>query len=558
MTTTLMNAKPWLAHYDEGVPHTIDYRQVTLPEILAANIREYSDRTALYFLGFRLSYAELGEMIDRFAAALAGFGIGKGDRVAILLPNTIPCVAAYHATLKLGAVAVMNNPLYTDRELIHQLSDSGASCLVTLDLLADRMATLRTTTAIRQIVYTSFEDYLPSALKAAKVVRTADVTPAENLYSWCALLEEQTPRTEIASLAMSDMAMLQYTGGTTGLAKGAMLTHGNISRQLQQIDAWFPIFNREKDEVMLGALPFFHVMGLTTSMNYALYLAWSNILVPKPQPDQLINTLKRCKPSFVSMVPTMYIGILRHPEIDSLDLSCIKGCFSGSAPLPVEVISEFRSRTGATISEGFGLSESCPVTHINPCRGKTKIGSIGLPLPDTDCRIVDLIDGITDVPLGEAGELIVKGPQVMAGYWNRPDETAATLRNGWLYTGDIATMDSEGYFYIVDRKKDMIISGGYNIYPREIDEVLFTHPKVMEVCAVGVPHPTRGEQIKIFVVLKPGEAATAPEMIDFCRERLATYKLPTMVAFCKELPKSAVGKVLRKDLRRMAANVAQV
>jgi long-chain acyl-CoA synthetase len=333
-----------------------------------------------------------------------------------------------------------------------------------------------------------------------------------------------------------------------------MLTHGNISRQLQQVDAWFPAFTRENDEVMPGALPFFHVMGLTTSMNYSLYLGWSNVLVPKPQPDQLIDTLDKFRPGFVSMVPTMYIGILRHPRIDSLDLSCIKGCFSGSVPLPVEMINEFRARTGATISEGFGLSESCPVTHINPCMGRTKIGSIGLPLPDTDCRIVDLVDGSTDVAPGEAGELIVKGPQVMAGYWNRPDETAATLRDGWLFTGDIATMDGEGYFYIVDRKKDMIISGGYNVYPREIDEVFFAHPKMMEACAIGVPHSTRGEQIKVFVVLKPGETATAAEMIDFCRERLAAYKLPTMVAFCKELPKSTVGKVLRKDLRRMAAD----
>jgi long-chain acyl-CoA synthetase len=554
MKTTMMDAKTWLAHYDEGVPHTIDYRQVTLPEILAASIRDFPDRTALYFLGYRLSYAQLGEMIDRFAAALAVFGIGKGDRVGILLPNTIPCVAAYHATLKLGAVAVMNNPLYTDHELIHQLNDSGAVCLVTLDLLAERMAGLRDRTAICRIVYTSLEDYLPPALKAAKLVPTAEVRPAEALYPWCALLDEQTPLKEIAPPAMNDLAMLQYTGGTTGLAKGAMLTHGNISCQLQQIDAWFPVFTREKDEVMLGALPFFHVMGLTTSMNYALYLAWSNVLVPKPQPDQLIETLEKFKPGFISMVPTMYIGILRHPKADSLDLSCVKGCFSGSAPLPVEVINEFRSCTGATISEGFGLSESCPVTHVNPCMGKNKIGSIGLPLPDTECRIVDLVDGVTDVPSGEAGELIVKGPQVMAGYWNRPRETAATLRNGWLYTGDIATMDAEGYFYIVDRKKDMIISAGYNVYPREIDEVFFTHPKVMEACAIGVPHPTRGEQIKVFAVLKPGETATGAEMIDFCRERLATYKLPTMVTFCKELPKSAVGKVLRKDLRQMAAS----
>jgi long-chain acyl-CoA synthetase len=315
------------------------------------------------------------------------------------------------------------------------------------------------------------------------------------------------------------------------------------------VAAWFPTFSRDSHEVMLGPLPFFHVMGLNNAMNFALYQGWGNVLVPKPQLDQLIEALRKFKPSFASMVPTMYIGILGHPDIDKVDMACIKGCFSASAPIPLEVINEFNRRTGASICEGYGLTESCPATHVNPFGGLTKAGSIGLPISDTDCRIVDLADGKTEVPVGESGEIIIKGPQVMAGYWNRSDETAATLKEGWLYTGDIGKMDSDGYFYIVDRKKDMVISGGYNVYPREIDEVFFTHPKVMEACSVGVPHPTRGEQVKVFVVLKPGETATAEALIDYCRDKLATYKLPTMVAFREELPKSTVGKVLRKDLR---------
>jgi long-chain acyl-CoA synthetase len=555
MTKAEKQSRPWLGRYDHGVPQSIAYDPTPFPHLLEQTIKAFPQRTALYYQGFRLSYGRMGRMIDAFAAALRGFCVQKGDRVAILLPNVIPCVVAYHAILKIGAVVVMNNPLYTDRELEHQFNDSGAICLITLDLLANRMIDLRPKTGIRQIVYTGLGDYLPLPkrllfpLVARKKGLAAEVRTARDIYKWRDLVDASEPATAAASLSSDDLAMLQYTGGTTGVSKGVMLTHGNLSRQLQQISAWFPGFKKGSDEVTMGALPFFHVMGLNTSMNFALYQGWGNILVPKPQPDALIQALRKGKPSFVSLVPTMYIGILGHPLIDKTDLSCIKGCFSGSAPLPKEVITEFNQRTGAFISEGFGLTESCPVTHMNPFDGQRKIGSIGMPLPDTDCRIVDLANGDQDVLPGQPGELVVKGPQVMAGYWNKPEETAQTLKDGWLYTGDIATMDEEGYFYIVDRKKDMILSGGYNVYPREIDEVLYTHPKVMEACAIGVPHPTRGEQIKVFVVTKPGQTATQEELIEYCRERLAKYKLPTIVAFTEALPKTSVGKILRKELR---------
>ncbi len=322
---------------------------------------------------------------------------------------------------------------------------------------------------------------------------------------------------------MDDVAMYQYTGGTTGISKGVMLTHRNISFQIQQIEAWFPEFDKGT-EIMLGALPFFHVFGMSVSMNLAIRLAWTNVLVPKPQAEPLLEAISKFKVTFAPLVPTMYIGILDHPDLAHTDLTTIKGCFSGSAPLPLEVIRKFEEKTGAIIVEGYGLTESSPVTHVNPFRGQRKVGSIGIPLPETECRIVDLEDNTKEVPVGESGELLIRGPQIMKGYLNKPDETAKTLtRDGFLCTGDVAKMDEDGYFYIVDRIKDMIISGGYNVYPRDIDEVLYDHPKVLEACAVGIPHSKRGEAVKVFVVLKQGQAMTENEVIDYCATKLAKY-----------------------------------
>ena len=546
-------AKPWLSSYDAGVPEHIDYETICLPDYLKRSAAAFPNKMALAFQGYRLSFAGLNDMVDRFAACLTDFGIKKGDRVAIQLPNTIPCVAAYYAVLRIGAITVMNNPLYSDRELLHQFTDSEAKVLITLDLLANRMIDLRPKTQIRQIVVTSIGDYLPFPksllfpLVAKRKKLSARVNPARDLYKWRGLLARYAPDPPDVVLDFEDVAMFQYTGGTTGTAKGVMLTHGNLSKQIQHISAWFPTF--DNDEVMLGALPFFHVFGLTTAMNFAIFRGWGNILVPKPQPSQLLEAINKFKPTFAPLVPTMYIGILEHPDIERIDLTSIKGCFSGSAPLPLEVISAFEKKTGAVIVEGFGLTESCPVTHINPFRGKRKVGSVGIPISDTLCRIVDLNDGSTDVPIGATGELLIKGPQVMKGYWRQPDDTAKTLTDGWLHTGDIAKMDEEGYFYIVDRKKDMIISGGYNVYPRDIEEVFFEHPKVLEATAIGIPHPKRGEAIKVFVVLKEGRSASEAELIKFCEGRLAKYKWPTQIEICRELPKSNVGKVLKKDLR---------
>jgi len=547
--------KPWLQHYDEGVPSKMTYEEICLPEMLERSTERFPNHKALIFQGFKMNYRELRDMVNRFATCLDRFGVKKGDSVSILLPNLIPCVVAYFAVLKIGAVAVLNNPLYSDRELKHQFNDSASKVLITLDLLAQKMVDLRPKTGIRQIVYTSIGDYLPIMknilfpLIARKHHLSTYVRPAPDLYSWKEVLKKNPPKPPYVKLDFEDVAMYQYTGGTTGISKGVLLTHGNLSRQVQQVFAWYPQFNAG-EETMMGALPFFHVFGLTTSMNLSICAGWTNILIPKPQPEPLLEVIRKFRPTFAPLVPTMYIGMLNHPMIDEVDLTCIKGCFSGSAPLPMEVIRDFEAKTGAVIVEGFGLTETSPVTHINPFAGQRKVGSIGVPISDTECRIVSLEDGKTDVPVGENGELLVRGPQIMKEYWNMPGETANVLtHDGWLHTGDIARMDEDGYFFIMDRKKDMIISGGLNVYPREIEEVLYEHFKIKEACCVGIPHPHRGEAVKVFVVLREGEKIKKEELLEYCRSKMSKFKWPVEIEFRDELPKTNVGKILRKNLR---------
>lgn len=548
--------KVWLKFYEDDVPVTVDYKERFLIENLQDSTATYPNNMALSFMGYEITYSQLSTMVDKMAACFTDFGIKKGDSVALLLPNVIPCVAAYYALLKIGAVTVMNNPLYTDRELEHQFNDSNSKVLVTLDLLCNRMIDLRAKTSIKQIIYTSIGDYLPFPksllfpLVAKKKQLAADVKPAPDVYKWKEIIKKYPAKAPSVKIDWEDVAMYQYTGGTTGVSKGVMLTHANLSKQLQQANAWFPELKSGVERV-ISALPFFHIFGLTTAMNYSIAKGWGNILVPKPQPEQLLEAFRKFKPSFAPLVPTMFIGMLSHPDIKKTDLSCIKGCFSGSAPLPIEVIKEFEEISGGVIVEGFGMTETCPVTHMNPFNpAKRKIGSVGIPVPDTIARIVDIETGTKEMPIGVEGELVIQGPQVMKGYHQRPDATAETIRDGWLHTGDIAKMDEDGYFYIVDRIKDMIISGGYNVYPRDIEEVLYEHPKVMEACSIGVPHKHRGEAVKAFIVLKDSETATAEELIGFCEKHLAKYKLPTEIEFRNELPKTNVGKILRKDLRK--------
>ncbi len=547
--------KIWLKHYTQGVPEKLEYKNLFLPDFLKQAKKEIGSKDALIFQGYKMSYTELSDMVDKFATYLDSIGIKKGDVVAILLPNLIPCVVAFYSILKVGAIAVMNNPLYSDRELEYQFVDSGAKALITLDLLSNRMIDLRKKTKIKEIIYTSIGDYLPFPknllfpLVAKKKKLAADVKEAENVFKWKEVIKKSNANPPDVKLNFDDEAIYQYTGGTTGISKGAILSHGNLTKQVQQIIAWFPKFEKA-GETMLGALPFFHVFGLSTSMNFSIAMGWTNVLVAKPHPEALIEAITKFKVTFAPLVPTMYIGLLEHPKIDKADISSIKGCFSGSAPLPTNIIKEFEKKTGAKIAEGYGLTETSPVTHVNPfSEGKTVVGSIGIPISDTETKIVDLKDGTTELGVGEIGELLVKGPQVMKGYLNKKEETANILKDGWFYTGDIAKMDEEGYFYIVGRKKNMIISGGYNIYPRDIEEVLFDHPKILEVAAIGKEDAKLGESIKVFIVLKEGEVATEEEILNFCKDNLAKYKIPKGIKFMKELPKTNVGKVLKRELK---------
>ncbi len=552
---SIYSKKIWQKSYETGIKGNLEFQDILLPAYLEESVKNFPDHPALIFQGYTITFTEFNEMVAKFAAALKGFGIKKGDSVAILLPNVIPCAVAYYATLKIGGIVVLNNPLYSDRELEHQFTDSNSIFLITLDLLANRMVKLREKTKIQTIVYTSIGDYLPFVkrllfpLVAKKKGLAADVSPAKDLYKFKDVIARQTPDYTQADVHMDDVAMYQYTGGTTGVSKGVMLTHKNISYQIQQIEAWFPEFEKGA-EIMLGALPIFHVFGMSVSMNFAIRMGWANVLVPKPQPEPLLEAISKFKVTFAPLVPTMYIGMLDHPAMEHTDLSSIKGCFSGSAPLPLDVINNFQEKTGSIIVEGFGLTESTPVTHINPFKGTRKQGSIGIPIPDTECKIVDLEDYTKEMPIGEPGELLIRGPQIMKGYLNKVEETNKTLTSdGFLCTGDVAKMDEDGYFYIVDRIKDMILAGGYNVYPRDIDEVLFEHPKILEACCIGIPHPKRGEAVKAFVILKEDQEMTQQEVIDYCATKLAKYKLPVEIEFRQELPKSNVGKILRKDLR---------
>ena len=551
----IYSKKIWQNSYESGVKANLKFQDILVPEYLEESVKNFPDHPALIFQGYTLTFREFNEMVARFAAALKAFGIKKGDSVSILLPNVIPCAVAYYAILKIGGIVVLNNPLYSDRELEHQFTDSNSTFLITLDLLANRMVKLREKTKIKTIVYTSIGDYLPFIkrllfpLVAKKKGLAADVSPAKDLYKFKDIIAKHEPDYTQADVDIDDVAMYQYTGGTTGVSKGVMLTHKNISYQIQQIEAWFPKFEKGA-EVMLGALPIFHVFGMSVSMNFAIRMGWANVLVPKPQPEPLLEAISKFKVTFAPLVPTMYIGMLDHPAMEHTDLTSIKGCFSGSAPLPLDVINNFQKKTGSIIVEGFGLTESTPVTHINPFNGIRKQGSIGIPIPNTECKIVDLEDNTIEMPVGEPGELLMRGPQIMKGYLNKEEETKKTLtEDGFLCTGDVAKMDEDGYFYIVDRIKDMILSGGYNVYPRDIDEVLFEHPKILEACCIGIPHAKRGEAVKAFVILKEDQEMTQQEVIDYCATKLAKYKLPVEIEFRQELPKSNVGKILRKDLR---------
>jgi long-chain acyl-CoA synthetase len=546
--------KTWHRFYDEGVPFDIDPPQDPIFACLERSAQAFPHMTATEFIGARLTYQQLADQVERFAASLSQLGVEPGDRVAIMLPNCPQTIITYYATLRIGGVAVMTNPMYVERELGHQLRDAGVKVLVGLDHLYPRIERVWKDTGVKQLVIASIRDYLPFPLnflyplKAKKQNLNMKVPFGGSIHSFKRLVQDSTgdpPRPEVHA---DDLALLQYTGGTTGVAKGVMLTHRNLVANVMQVSAWLPTLNCG-EERFICVLPFFHVFGMTTAMNWPIYLAATMTLLPRFETKDFLKTINKSRPTIALLVPTIFTALVNYPEISKYNLSSINYVVSGSAPLPVEIMNRFEKLTGSVILEGYGLTEASPVTHVNPVKSKRKAGSIGIALPSTDARIVDLETGTEEQQVGQPGELVIKGPQVMKGYWDMEEETAKTIKDGWLHTGDIAHMDEDGYVFIIDRKKDMIIAGGYNIYPRDIDEVLYEHPKIADAVTIGVPDEYRGETVKIFVVVKPGETLTEEEVLAHCKERLASYKVPRLVEFRDELPKTMVGKVLRKELR---------
>lgn len=542
--------KIWLKHYSKDIPPSLDYPNIPIVDFLEDTAKTFPETLATIFMGAKLTYRELNEQVNQFACGLSSLGIKKGDRVALFFPNCPQSIIALFAALKLGATVVQNNPLYVERELKYQINDSGAETMITLDLemMYPKVKKIQEETGLKNVIVSSLKEYLsfPLSLLYPLAKRKDIAKVAPNAIQFQDLLKkgDTLPSVEISP---DDVALLQYTGGTTGVSKGVMLTHRNLVANAMQCKSWFPGVEIGKER-LLAVLPFFHSFGMTVSMNFPIYVAATMILVPRFDTKEILSLIQKHKPTLFPGVPTMYVAINNHPDVSKYDLSSVKFCISGAAPLPLEVLQQFEKITGGTLREGYGLTESSPVTHCNPLEGRVKEGSIGIPFPDTECKIVDVDTGTKVLGLDEIGELCIQGPQIMKGYWNMPEETKLALREGWLYTGDIAKVDEDGYFYIVDRKKDMIIASGYNIYPRDIEEVLYEYPKVKEAAVAGIPDEYRGETVKAYVVLKDGVTATEEEIIAFCKENMAKYKVPKKIAFRDELPKTIVGKILRREL----------
>jgi len=553
-----MEDRPWYKSYDLGVPHHLVYPAVPLFQFLEETARKYPDRPCTIFKGASVTYRQMNELTDRLAAALASLGVKKGTPVGVFMPNTPQFVLAFYGILKAGAVVVANNVTYTPREIEHQMSDAGAEVMLVMSNFYKKVKEVQPRTKIKTVVVTNIKEYLPGMLrflftltKEKKDGHRVDLAPGD---LWMAdLLARFTPadRPKV-QVGADDDAIFQYSGGTTGVSKAAIGLHRSLVANTLQIRSWMP-FAKEGEETVLMAIPLFHVYGMVAGMSFAVQSGASMVMVPNPRdlPD-VLNSIQKHRPTIFPGVPTMYNAINNHPDVvaGKYDLKSIKACISGSAPLMRETKERFEALSGGKLVEGYGLSEAPTATHCNPLMGETRIGSIGLPFPDVECKIVSLDDGTSVLPSGEIGELAIKSPNLMKGYHNMPAETANTLRDGWLFTGDIARMDEDGYTYIVDRKKELIKPGGYQVWPREVEEVIAQHPKVLEVGVAGVPDAYRGETVKAWVVLKPGQRATADEIRDWCKDQLAPFKVPTSVEFRSELPKTMVGKILRRELVR--------
>lgn len=544
----------WHDHYPDEIPTNIPYDDRPLHAFLEESAVNYKEKKAIHFMGKEMSFLEIHTEAKKTANYMQSLGLQKGDRVAVMLPNCPQAVISYYGILMAGAIVVQTNPLYTERELEYQLIDSGSTWIICLDILLPRVSNVRENTSIKHTIVTCIKDYLPFPkniiypfIQKKEYNMVVKVEASNHTHVWESMIKyTSTNFKKINVNAKEDLALLQYTGGTTGPPKGVMLTHYNLVANVQMCLAW--LYKTERgEEVVLGVLPFFHVYGMTTVMNMGIMQGSKIILLPKFDPKDVLKTIHKQKPTLFPGAPTIYVGLLNHADLNKYDLSSIKACISGSAGLPIEVQEQFERATGGRLVEGYGLTETSPVTHANFLWTKRVNGSIGVPWPDTDCKIIDM-DTMEETEIGEIGEIVVKGPQIMKGYWNNPEETDSTLKDGWLYTGDLGYMDEEGYFYIVDRKGDMIIAGGYNIYPREIEEVLYEYDNIQEVVIAGIPDQYRGETVKAFIVPKAGFTLQEEELNVHCRNHLAPYKVPTTYEFREELPKTAVGKILRRQL----------
>jgi len=553
-----MKEHPWFKRYDKGVPRTIDYPAVPLYYFLEESARKYPDKPCTIFKGATISYKEMDLLTDKVAAALAALGVKKGDRVGVFMPNTPQFVMAYFGILKAGGVVVATNPLYTPPEIEHQVNDAGVEIMLVMSNFYEKMKVAQPKTNIKTLIVTNLKETLPPILrvlftlvKEKKGGFRVELKPGDIWFQDLLAKYSPSDRPKM-DIGPDDTALFQYSGGTTGISKGAIAMHRNLVANALQIKSYMPDLS-EGNELVLMAIPLFHVYGMVAGMLFAMAAGSSMVLEPDPRAmKDILGDIQKLRPTIYPGVPAMYNAINNNADVQAgkYDVSSIKACISGSAPLMRETKEKFEALTGGKLVEGYGLSEAPTATHCNPVHGENRTGSIGLPLPDVDAKIISLDDGKTEMPIGEIGELVVKGPQVFKGYHNMPTETANTLRDGWLYTGDIARMDEDGYFYIVDRKKELIKPGGYQVWPREVEEAISANPKVLEVGVAGIPDPYRGETVKAWVVVKPGETLTEDEIKAWCKERLAAFKVPTHIEFRSELPKTTVGKVLRRELVR--------
>ncbi len=552
-------AKPWLSHYDEDVPKSIDYPEMNITEFLDNSAKEFGGRTAIWFLKNKISYKKLKDLTDRLATALVDLGVKKGDVVAIMIPNFPQFVISYYGILKAGGIVTAISVLYTEHELAYQLNDAGAEVIIAWDNQVRKINKIKDRTRLRHIIISNVFDYAPLANPMGKA-EPPEIAGTIQLFKLINSTKPKPPKFE--TNAKEDLICLQYTAGTTGLPKGAMLTHHNVISNSIALTKWAGSGLRRGKETILTSLPLFHIYAQTVCMNSHILNGSTMALHPDPRDQRsLFEIVKATNPTFFPGVPTIFMRLLERDDLEDYakDLKSIKVCNTGAAAMPPEVLKEFEERTGSVLLEGYGMTETSPVATSNPFKGERKIGSIGMPFPDTELKIVDIDDYTKIMPQGESGEIMIKGPQVFKGYWNKPEASANQLKDGWVLTGDIATMDEDGYFYIVDRKKDMINVSGFKVYPREVEDLLFEHEVIEKAAVIGIPDPDKpgSEKVKAFIILKDGHKESdeiKAEIQNFCSKNLSPYKVPKFYEFRKELPESPlVGKVLRKDLKASEA-----